>query len=195
MNIVIRQASPADVHAATTLLYQAGEQLLCTIFGDGDKEKTLDFLNYAWMNQSGQYGCSNHWLACDGNLPVGIITCWHDKLPEDFDHQTLMSITDFFGIAESLSVIARSQHIAESLQVPSQNQLGVGHVAVHPDYRRTGVATALLQEMVKQAVKHHKRSLILDVESENKGAIQFYLTQGFQKKGVSPPFVHMSKSL
>ncbi|NMH60740.1 GNAT family N-acetyltransferase [Alteromonas ponticola] len=193
--MVIRQASSADVHAATQLLYQAGEQLLCSIFGNGDKATALDFLMSAWLHEAGQYGCNNHWLACEGNQPVGIITCWHDQLPADFDHQTLVSITEYFGIAESLNVIARSQHIAESLQSPDETQLGIGHVAVDANYRRKGVATAMLTKMEQLATFYGKQTLILDVETHNLSAIQFYQAKGYTKKGVQPPFLHMFKAL
>nr|WP_269468732.1 GNAT family N-acetyltransferase [Alteromonas sp. ASW11-130] len=149
----------------------------------------------AWLKEGGQYGSDNHWVACKSNQPIGIVTCWHDELPEDFDHKTLACITEYFGVTESLNVIARSQQFAESLQSPDKNQLGVGHVAVHPEYRRAGVATALLQEMEKQAIKRAKHTLILDVETHNEAAIAFYIRQGFKEKSVEPPFLHMYKTL
>ncbi len=195
MSIVIRPALPSDVVAATALLYSAGKQLLCSIFGNGDKAKALAFLKYAWLQAHGQYGCNNHWVACKHTEVIGIITCWHDQLPEDFDHHTLRSIAEHFGVTEALAVIARSQQVAESLQIPTSTQLGVGHVAVHPAHQRTGVATALIEEMKNQAVNRGKQMLILDVETSNSAAITFYRRLGFKEKGVQPPFLHMYKQV
>jgi ribosomal protein S18 acetylase RimI-like enzyme len=51
-------------------------------------------------------------------------------------------------------------------------------VFVHPDYRRQGVATELLQAAMVEARRHNLTSLWVVVESENYAALQ-----GFQKAG------------
>ncbi len=195
MSIVIRPALPDDVESATALLYSAGEQLLCSIFGNGDKTIAQDFLAFAWSQKYGQYGSDNHWVACKDAQVIGLITCWHDQLPDDFDHQTLMTITEYFGVSEALDVVARSMHVAESLRTPTHIELGIGHVAVDAAHRRTGVATALIEEMKREALSKRKKMLILDVETCNHAAIAFYRQLGFKEKGEQPPFLHMYQAL
>jgi [ribosomal protein S18]-alanine N-acetyltransferase len=59
-------------------------------------------------------------------------------------------------------------------------------IAVHPNFRRTGIATGLLQ-----ALEEGLRSdgtVRLEVRESNDAAIQFYLKHGFEKKDIVPGY-------
>jgi ribosomal protein S18 acetylase RimI-like enzyme len=195
MNVTLRPARAEDAHEAVPLLYSAGERLLREIFGDGDKRVTLSFLQHAWLHQYGQYGYANHWVACENYHPVGLITCWHDELADDFDHQTLVSITDFFGTQSALNIIERSQPFSAALHSPQPSELGIGHVAVHPDFQHRGIATMLMRSMEDEARTRDKKALVLDVENDNHLAFAFYRHLGYQQAGGNAPFLHMIKPL
>lgn len=59
----------------------------------------------------------------------------------------------------------------------------VANVAVHPDYRRQGIARILMQESLEHIRSRNGREVMLQVESSNEGAIDLYHHCGFNEVG------------
>lgn len=57
----------------------------------------------------------------------------------------------------------------------------IANVAVHPDYRRQGIAQALMKETLNLAHRRSGKWVILQVENDNSGAIQLYERLGFKR--------------
>lgn len=60
----------------------------------------------------------------------------------------------------------------------------ITNVAVFPDYRRQGVAAALVQSLIDSAKKQNGEFISLEVRKSNGAAITLYERLGFQKVGV-----------
>lgn len=195
MTVVVRPATAKDALHAVPLLLDAAEKILVTIFGDGKREEAHDFLHAAWLRGSGQYGFANHWVACIEDSIVGIVSCWHDKLPKHFDRDTMTSVTDYYGLDKAMDVVMRSQAMTYALHPPMMLELGVGHIAVAAGARRSGVGTALIRFMEHIARDLGKMSLVLDVEEGNRHALNFYEALGFVSQQTFSPFVKMAKGV
>ncbi|MBU2978368.1 GNAT family N-acetyltransferase [Alteromonas sp. C1M14] len=195
MTVVVRQATAKDVNLAVPLLLEAGEHLLVSIFGNGEHEDALGFLHAAWLRGLGQYGFANHWLACHNNDVVGIISCWHDHLPDNFDRDTLLAITDYYGLDMALDVVMRSQQYSVALNSPMALELCIGHIAVAAGARRMGVGTAMIRFMEQYARELGKLALVLDVEQANEKALAFYYALGFREQQAIPPFIQLAKGI
>jgi ribosomal-protein-alanine N-acetyltransferase len=59
-------------------------------------------------------------------------------------------------------------------------------IAVHPNFRRTGVATGLLHALEERM--KDQGTVRLEVRESNDAAIQFYLKHGFEKKDMIPGY-------
>ncbi|WP_414829052.1 GNAT family N-acetyltransferase [Alteromonas sp. H39] len=195
MNLNIRPATAADMASAVPLLLDSGEQLLIDIFGNGERDSAYQYLCYAWSNGYGQYGFQNHWVACIDDKVVGLMTCWHDKLPADFDRDTLSSITEHFGLDKSIDVVMRSQRFSAALHPPLVTELGIGHLSVASDARRQGVGRALLGVAEEKARELKKFAMVLDVEVSNETARQFYQALGFGEHQHAAPFLQMIRAV
>lgn len=57
------------------------------------------------------------------------------------------------------------------------------NVAVHPDFRRRGIAEALVNELVARLKSRESRSLTLEVRASNSSAITLYEKLGFSQIG------------
>ncbi|GGW91116.1 GNAT family N-acetyltransferase [Alteromonas halophila] len=193
--VTLRAAEQTDGEVATELLMQAAGALLTDIFGNGDEARVRRYLFAAWHAGEGQYGYKNHWVACQDERVIGLVTCWHNQLPENFDRATLDVITAHFGLDESLNIVMRSQVYSSALHPPTDTQMAIGHLAITPDCRRQGVGRRLLDEMQALAVSLGKTALVLDVEQTNHSAIDFYLANQFSTLQHCPPFQHMYKPL
>jgi GNAT superfamily N-acetyltransferase len=58
----------------------------------------------------------------------------------------------------------------------------IANVAVHPDFRRRGIARALTVAALEQAQTHHIRSIWLQVRDTNETAFNLYKSLGFVEK-------------
>lgn len=58
------------------------------------------------------------------------------------------------------------------------------NIAVHPDYRRQGIARRLIEELICALSQRGSRILRLEVRVTNSGAIALYESMGFQKLGL-----------
>ena len=52
-------------------------------------------------------------------------------------------------------------------------------IAVEPEHRRTGVASALLEEVLAVAARSRSDRVLLEVREDNAGALAFYASRGF----------------
>lgn len=59
----------------------------------------------------------------------------------------------------------------------------VANVAVHPDFRRQGIARSLMETVVQTTRNLNARELLLQVKTDNEGAIRLYEGLGFERVG------------
>jgi [ribosomal protein S18]-alanine N-acetyltransferase len=64
------------------------------------------------------------------------------------------------------------------------NDLDIHNVAVHPEYRRQGVARGMLRHIVGEAQRIGSQSITLEVRKSNEGAQALYRSLGFEICGV-----------
>ncbi len=80
--------------------------------------------------------------------------------------------------------------------VGSQTVLGwtdMMNVAVHPDYRKQGVATGLIVGLVEELRKKGSHCLTLEVRASNASAISLYEKLGFAQVGRRKNYYHNPK--
>ena len=63
------------------------------------------------------------------------------------------------------------------------NRLRINELWVDDSCRRMGVATALMNIAIKRAKDEGRRAVILETQSNNEGAVKFYLQYGFSLAG------------
>ena len=71
--------------------------------------------------------------------------------------------------------------------VGSQTVLGetdMMNIAIHPDYRKQGIATELISALIEALNERGSHSLILEVRASNEPAKSLYLKMGFDVVGV-----------
>ena len=64
----------------------------------------------------------------------------------------------------------------------------ITNIAVHPDYRKRGVATLLLEAVIKAC--EGAEQIVLEVRSSNSAAISLYKKFGFRAEGTRKRFYH-----
>ena len=62
-------------------------------------------------------------------------------------------------------------------------QIEINNIATLPNYRKKGIATALINKIISETSDKKPKSIILEVREKNKIAKQFYNNLGFNKIG------------
>lgn len=84
-------------------------------------------------------------------------------------------------------VWVEDERLVGNLTLIPYNSLGkryylIANVAVHPDYRRRGIANSLTSAAVQHAKRKSAQTLWLHVREENQGAIDLYQSVGFNER-------------
>lgn len=100
--------------------------------------------------------------------------------PEEYDfpdklYQEHWEKAYAWGIVQDGEMIACIETCPEEWS----NRLMVTELWVHEDYRRQGIAHALMALAKEQVRRERRRALILETQSCNVGAIAFYMQEGF----------------
>ena len=69
------------------------------------------------------------------------------------------------------------------LESPIHARYLVANVAVHPDFRRRGIARALMHEALAHIESWHGHQVYLQVESDNRAALALYDSMAFERRG------------
>jgi len=69
-----------------------------------------------------------------------------------------------------------------------RDEVHVLNVATHPDERRKGHASRVLEHVLEFAARHACRYLTLEVRRGNQGAIKLYRQFGFRPVGIRPNY-------
>ena len=65
-----------------------------------------------------------------------------------------------------------------------REEVHINNIAVHPDFRRKGIARYVLREILDKVKKEGVRFVTLEVRPSNKAALSLYRKLGFQAFGV-----------
>lgn len=193
----IARAQKSDAPALSELVLAAASGHLTTLLGNGDKNRTLDYLRHAFEQPGGQFGFQNHWVIHHQDVTIATCCFWHDQLSPSFDQDTLNSLHAFFGLDESVSILKRNVALNQHIARPTSNQWVTGHISVATTFQRRGCATSLLNFAEQQARVAGKVELVVDVESDNHTAIECYHALGFETDLLAPsgPYRRYVKAL
>ena len=75
----------------------------------------------------------------------------------------------------------------------SADETDVMNVAVHPDYRRRGIAESLIEVLIRELKNRGSHALMLEVRDSNEPAIALYEKLGFQQVGLRKNYYHKPK--
>lgn len=105
----------------------------------------------------------------------------YECMPSDTDKlfQPWWDDIKAWGIVESGQLAA----VIETTIEEWSNRLRVTELWIDDQYRRQGIATALMNIAVMRAKDEKRRAIILETQSCNEGAIAFYLAYGFSLIG------------
>lgn len=173
------KATKDDAAQLSDLIFASGADNLTQLLQVPAPQKVQDYLLYALQHSQGQFGYDNQFVLRYDQSVIACISSWTNEMSAQFRQGTLDSLMYFFGIEHCADIFKRSAQLSQVIPAPASNELGVGHLAVLPDYQGHGYAYRLLEFVAQQALDLGKSFLSLDVGVDNVAARALYKKFGF----------------
>lgn len=105
--------------------------------------------------------------------------CFADPWSEMSIAQELQSIWSYWVVA-----VHRDEVVGYIGSQSSIDETDVMNVAVHPDWRRQGIAENLIGQLIQELKNRGSHALMLEVRASNAPAIALYEKLGFRQVGL-----------
>lgn len=185
MKYTIEQATPAQADRIAPLIMMAMDEDCCQHFA-GPHHTLDDFrrmMTRLVARDDSQYSYRNTLVATtDSGDIAGIITA--------YDGGQLRPLREAFLQA------AKEELGRDFTGIPDETEAGeyyIDSLAVHPEYRKQGIASALLREMIHRNGLQQPVGLLVDVT--HPWAERLYLALGFRQVGTATWGGHQMKHL
>lgn len=178
MPLTFRPARVTDVDAAVPLIYSSGPDAFDYAFARPGRNSAQDFLRYAFVQGSGQFGWRQHWVGeLDGRV-VAAGTVFGGEQNLGYMLAASRQILGFFGRA-SLPVILRGLQLERIICPPPRRTLYLAHLGVTPALRGEGLGSQLIEHFLQHGRGTGLTVAALDVSAANPKAQALYERFGF----------------
>jgi len=182
MDVDVRPARPGD--PVPELLYLSAAPYYAAFAGGAGHARALLTRLYPHSGHTASWEVCR--VAVVGGEVAGVLAAFpasrSDELARRFVRMTLVR-TPPWRLPALLRHLQATAAIAPN---PPRNVLYVDALATHPDFRRRGVATALLGEADRMAARAGLPAVALDTGIENRAARALYERSGFTGRGLRP---------
>lgn len=173
-NFLIREGKIEDKEDFVNLIIYTGEKLLYTIFGKNVRE----ILKELYIRKNNQFSFEFTNFAIYNNRISGMI------LSYSFDDLKKVSINTGYLLIKIMKFdfIKNLEKFIKSflkLNIIKKDEYYISNIAVYPEFRGLGIGKELLLFAENRAKENNLKKLTLDVEKENKNAIEIYKNFGF----------------
>jgi ribosomal protein S18 acetylase RimI-like enzyme len=178
MTLVITCAKPEERIEAARLMADTMAGFGVAVLGAGDEELELRGLRHWFALKGNRFSHENTQIARWQGEIAGLLLCFPGR---DAGHLSLAcrhSIREVYTWGELAKLIWRGMVLGHTREAEDDEFL-VAHVAVFEQFRRKGIATALLEKASALAGEAGFDRVALEVEISNTPAIECYQRNGF----------------
>ncbi len=172
--LLIREGKIEDKEDFVNLIIYTGEKLLYTIFGKNVRE----ILKELYIRKNNQFSFEFTNFAIYNNITSGMV------LSYSFEDLKRISINTCYLLIKIMKIhfIKNLEKFIKSffkLSIIKKDEYYISNIAVYPEFRGFGIGRKLLLFIENKAKENNLKKLCLDVEKENKNAIEIYKNFGF----------------
>jgi ribosomal protein S18 acetylase RimI-like enzyme len=178
MSLVIRNADHADASDFSSLVLLSGPSFLPAVFGPD----TAEVLSSLFRQDGNLFSYELARLAVVNGKNAGVLLGYTGHQKDKVALHTGRLLIEYFR-TRFFSVVRNLLKAAMVLTSPGKGDFYVASIAVYPEFRGRGVATALLLDAERRAQKAKAHRLVLDVEAGNSPAVNLYRKIGFREEG------------
>ncbi len=180
-NLIIRDAIPEDSRVARELIYFAGQSFFNHTFGfGGNKEKALEFIEYAFRKEVGTFSHKFAGIAQLDDKVVGLELSYDGKTKKVQDKIVEKQIMKYYNFFQLVRLFRRGQHVKRFFMDAPEDVYYFASLAVVPEARKRGIGTQLIKNVFNKKKKLGLKNCILDVSIIKEHAIKLYRNFGFE---------------
>jgi ribosomal protein S18 acetylase RimI-like enzyme len=178
MTLVITRAKPEERVESARLMADTMAGFGVAVLGAGDEELELRALEHWFAEKENRFSHEFAHIARWQGEIAGLLLCFPGC---DAGHLSLScrhSIREVYTLGALAKLIWRGMVLGHTREAEKDEYL-IAHVAVFEQFRRKGIATALLDRSVQEAREEGFKRVALEVEIDNTPAIECYQRYGF----------------
>ena len=182
-SILIRKGNPADVLDFAELALLTGPELLPALFGSESSFRKVMRGSFPRGRNSFSHEHS-HFLEVDGRTAGMALAFTRAQMGKE-QLRTLLSILRHLKLAFFRQIV----HLNKSSRILVQIEEGdsyLAHIATYPEFRSRGLGTRLMEAVEQEARTAGSRRVVLDVETDNRRAIELYERLAYRVESKSP---------
>jgi ribosomal protein S18 acetylase RimI-like enzyme len=176
---MIVPASLDDCEAATQLIYETMGTFGDAALGLGDKALALRAIEYFFTKKGNRFSWQVTWLSKQGDNTTGILVVFPG---DQYLRRNLVigwQLWKVYGLKGGVKLIWNSM-VALNSQETKKNEFYISHIAVHPNFRRQGIAHELMTWSETLAKQNGLKNCSLVVDIDNTAAFTLYQSLGYQ---------------
>lgn len=145
---ILRRAEPDDAHAVAPLILEAAPHLRLLLGGDHEAWHAAE---HAFHTERTMYGWKWAMVAEEGSALAGFVIAFPGKRWASLKLGTSVVLAREAGVKHARDLVRR-RRVLDRLHPPVPEwTLYVSALSVHPDHRRNGVATTLMERVIAGA--------------------------------------------
>ena len=179
MSLVLRPAIPEDAAVAACLLAETSGDFGVQVLGLGDPELQLKALQTWFIERGNRFSYQFSQTAEKYGMPVGILLAFEGAKLLQLEWACSRSLFSIYGFRNGLRMIRLNSALVNAKEAEKDEYL-IAHLAVDENFRRQGIARALLVKAEEDARSAGYQKLVLEVEMTNDKARSLYQQFGFE---------------
>lgn len=205
MSLTIRPARKEDGIIASCLLAETTRDFGVQVLGLGDPDLQLKAFQ-KWFNDEGnRFSYQYAQIAEKYGIAAGLLLAFSGARLIPLELGCARQILKIYGLLGAIRMVNRNRALADYPEAEKDEYI-ITHLAVDENFRRQGIAKALLDRAAVDGAQLGFKKLVLEVEMDNHQAVGLYKREGFQvintfyyndKRGLltSPGFYKMLKPI
>ncbi len=178
MTLVITPAQREESVPAARLLADTMAGFGVAVLGAGEESLELRALAHWFARKGNRFSHEFAHIARWQGKPAGMVLCFSGQQAGHLSLACRHSIREVYTWGALAKLIWRGMVLGRTHEAEKDEFL-IAHVAVFEQFRRKGIATALLEKAVLMARAEGFKKVVLEVEIDNTPAIECYKRFGF----------------
>jgi len=179
VSLNIRSASPGDALIAAALLAETTGEFGVHVLGLGNAELQFKALHLWFEDKANRFSYEVTSIAESYGMVAGALVAFEGSMLKGLTLGCGRRMLKIYSLVGTLKMLWRNLRLTTKREAEDDEYL-IAHLAVAEEFRRQGVAQALLEKAAQDARAANYNKLVLEVEVENYRAIALYRKTGFE---------------
>jgi ribosomal protein S18 acetylase RimI-like enzyme len=174
----IRQATANDALHIVRLVLASADEFLTAVFGP----RIARALEHLASGRGTLFSHEHAWIAETEDVVAGMLLGYTGREKAAQDPRTGAALLISLGPG-ILARLGRLMAARSAVSFVSPREFYLSNVGVYPEFQGRGIGSLLIGHAERQAAREGAQAIVLDVETDNEGAVSLYERLGFRSDG------------